>query len=449
MTNKQDLGQIHTVSGLTKEIKDLLEEHYPFVWITGEISNFALPSSGHVYFSLKDDTAVIQCVMFRNQKKRLSFDPENGMMVTGLGRISLYEPRGSYQLIFEHMIPEGAGTLQIRFDELKRKLAQEGLFDAAHKKPIPYLPKKIGIITSPTGAVIRDIIHVSMRRFPTAHLEIIPVRVQGDGAEKEVVKAIEAFNRRLVPPEVIIVARGGGSLEDLAPFNSEAVARAVFNSEIPLISAVGHETDYTICDFAADLRAPTPSAAAELALPEKKVLKHTLLVWEERLFSALQHHIKKARERLNERNDRLKNPLTRVQDMRLKVDDLEMRLRSGMVRIVSSRRERLKWMERTLFSSTPQQHLFGLKDETQQLTIRLSNAVNHLMEQRRSHLGMAQSNLEVLSPMAVLDRGYSITRRRNDHRILRDVTETSHGEIVETILAKGKLLSEIKDRINP
>ncbi len=444
MTNKQDLAHIHTVSGLTREIKSLLEEHYPFVWITGEISNLALPASGHAYFSLKDDNAIINCVIFKNQKKRLPFNPENGIKVTGLGRISLYEPRGSYQLIIEHMTPEGAGNLQVQFEQLKKQLYQEGLFDEAYKKEIPFLPRKIGIVTSPTGAVIRDIIHVSTRRFPTVHLEIFPVKVQGDGAENEIKRAIEIFNGRQNPPDVIIVARGGGSLEDLTPFNSETVARGVFDSEIPIVSAVGHETDYTICDFVADLRAPTPSAAAELALPEKQVLNHTIRVWEERLDSAFQNQITRARKAVNELNGRLKNPLSLVQDMRLKLDDLAQRLNGGMDRIVSNRRKHLGWIDNALLAANPQKRIPGHREDTEQLTIRLSHAMANLIKRQRASLCGAQSNLDALSPMAVLDRGYSISRRCRDNHILRVASEVDIGDDVEVILSRGRILCRVE-----
>ncbi|MCP4022149.1 MAG: exodeoxyribonuclease VII large subunit, partial [Desulfobacteraceae bacterium] len=265
------IRQIYSVSILTKEIKSLLEDKYPFVWIMGEISNFACPASGHSYFSLKDENAVINCVMFRNQKLSLKFEPENGMTIVGLARLSLYEPRGSYQLIFEHMEPEGVGANQVAFEQLKRKLEQEGLFKPEHKKLIPFLPSVINVITSATGAAVKDIINISKRRFANCRLEIVPVQVQGEGAELQICQAIDMVNEHK-RSDVIILARGGGSMEDLTAFNSENVARAIFNSRIPVITGIGHETDFTIADFVSDLRAPTPSAAAELALPDKSIL---------------------------------------------------------------------------------------------------------------------------------------------------------------------------------
>ncbi|MCA1787890.1 MAG: exodeoxyribonuclease VII large subunit, partial [Desulfobacteraceae bacterium] len=243
-------GHIYSVSRLTREIKTILEDRFPFVWITGEISNYATPASGHSYFSLKDSGAVISCVMFKNQKRNLKFRLESGLKIMGLARLSLYEPRGSYQLIFEHMEPEGAGSLQKAFEQLKQKLGDEGLFDAVHKQPIPFLPRKISVITSGTGAAVHDIINIAVRRFPNCRLEIVPVSVQGDAARDEIVYAIEAVNKRR-QADVIILARGGGSLEDLAAFNCEIVARAIFTSHIPVITGIGHETDFTIADFVA------------------------------------------------------------------------------------------------------------------------------------------------------------------------------------------------------
>ena len=261
MTEKQN-RHIYTVSKLTKEIKSLLEETYPFIWITGEISNYAVPGSGHSYFTLKDHNAVISCVMFKNQKLRLKFDLENGLKIFGMARLSLYEPRGSYQLIFEHLEPGGAGSSQIAFEQLKQKLSAQGLFDDKFKKPIPFLPLQISVITSGTGAAVRDIVNIAQRRFPNYPFEIISVKVQGEKSEDEICNAISFVNqndRSKNKSGLIILARGGGSLEDLAVFNSEAIANAIFESDIPVITGIGHETDFTIADFTADLRADRKS----------------------------------------------------------------------------------------------------------------------------------------------------------------------------------------------
>jgi len=263
-----DQHRVYTVSELTDKIKALLEESFPFIWIVGEISNFRTPLSGHFYFSLKDADAQISAVMFRGQQRQLKFEPEDGMRVTGMGRLSVYEPRGSYQIILEYMEPSGIGALQIAFEKLKSRLAQEGLFDDQHKQPIPFLPQKIALITSPSGAVVHDILNILERRYVNVDIQILPVKVQGDGAEDEIAAALDLLNQQ-AGFDAAILARGGGSLEDLQAFNSEAVARAIYACNVPLISAVGHETDYTIADFVADVRAPTPSGAAEIVVPDR------------------------------------------------------------------------------------------------------------------------------------------------------------------------------------
>ncbi|MBF0242816.1 MAG: exodeoxyribonuclease VII large subunit [Desulfamplus sp.] len=393
-TQQYNLGHIYTVSSLTKSIKNLLEDTYPFIWVTGEISNCALPSSGHAYFSLKDKDALINCVMFRNQKSRLVFNLENGMKITGIARLSLYEPRGTYQLIFEHIEASGAGALQNRFEQLKKELELKGFFDPAHKKNLPFLPSKIFVITSPTGAVVQDIINVSQRRFPAAFISVVPVKVQGGGAESEIKGAIELVNRVVkssaldskvdLDDMLIIVARGGGSLEDLSAFNTETVARAVFESKLPIISAVGHETDFTICDFVADLRAPTPSAAAELALPEAEAIKESIFDLKNRLKNALKN-----------RTDRF------AQDNQLLINSLH-------------------------------------------------RAISSVIEQKKTRVLTAFSQLKALGPMAVLDRGYSITKLCDNNstncdnaKILLDSKDVCKGDTVEVILSKGRLICQV------
>jgi exodeoxyribonuclease VII large subunit len=261
--------RIYSVAELSLELRSLLERQYPDVWVTGEVSNLRAAGSGHLYFTLKDETAQLRAVCFRNQARYLKFKPQDGLAVIARGRLSLYEARGEYQLYVEFLEPAGLGALQLAFEQLKQKLAAEGLFDRARKKPLPVLPRAIGVVTSPTGAVIRDILRILRRRFPNINVQIYPAKVQGEGAAQEIVHGVEYFNRKS-PVDVIIVARGGGSLEDLWAFNEEVLARAISASNVPVISAVGHETDFTIADFVADLRAPTPSAAAELVVHRKQ-----------------------------------------------------------------------------------------------------------------------------------------------------------------------------------
>lgn len=383
--------KIYTVSQLTSDIKALLEESFPFVWIKGEISDFRIPVSGHFYFILKDKKARISAVMFRGQNRKLEFTPEDGMSVTGLGRISLYEPRGTYQILIEYMEPEGVGSLQLAYEQLKARLLAEGLFDKIHKKPIPFLPQKISLITSPSGAVVHDIINVINRRFSNIHIEIIPVKVQGDGADKEIESAIELLNDR-ADSDVAILARGGGSLEDLKAFNSENVARAVFDSQIPIISAVGHETDFTIADFVADLRAPTPSAAAELAVPEKNELVRRCMEITIRLKSKFYGYIDRQRTALKMIYRRLSDPKKKIQNLTLKTDDYTARL--------------IRNFERSI-------------------------------RQKRSLLRELSGRLHALSPAAILDRGYSITRTIPDKVVVRDPKIVDIGQELEIRVAKG------------
>lgn len=439
-------AQIYTVSALTRQIKQLIEAAYPLVWLTGEISNLSVPSSGHCYFSLKDESAVISGVIFRNQMRRLPFVPRNGLRITGLGRLSLYEPRGSYQIIFEHMEPEGAGALHVRFEMLKKNLDAEGLFDPAHKRPLPYLPARISIITSPTGAVIRDIIQVTRRRFGSVHLEVVPVKVQGDGADTEVARAVEMVNER-AESQLIIIARGGGSLEDLAAFNSEVVARAVFASTLPVISAVGHETDFTICDFVADVRAPTPSAAAELALPEKNKLILEIQALENTLISTCRRRIDRLRDQLTRLSSRLKHPRARMDDLRLRLDDLDSRLTGQIHSRIIRDRERLNWHTTALHAASPLKQTAQHRKNCILLTRRLEQAMKNRLNTAAFHAREQASKLMALSPMAVLERGYSITRTWGPKpSIITDSLTTQNGDSVEVLLSRGRLICRVEEK---
>ena len=333
---------ILTVSELTSQIKSQLETKFPFIWITGEISNFRVPVSGHFYFSLKDSRSQINAVMFRGQNAQLIFEPEDGMQINGLGRISLYEPRGTYQIILEYMEPSGVGALQVAFEQLKQKLSSQGLFNDEHKQSIPFLPNKICVITSLTGSVIHDIIRVLNRRFGNIPLEIIPAKVQGDDAEKELIDAIRLLNERC-EADVAIIARGGGSLEDLQPFNTEGLAREIFASKIPIISAVGHETDYTLADFVADLRVPTPSAAAEIVVPLKTDLERQCIELHRKLVSTFSNYLRFQKTYLREFSRRLIDPRKQIQDLRLRTDDLCNRLIRACCQDIRHRRELLRW----------------------------------------------------------------------------------------------------------
>ena len=441
----QVLAHIYTVSELTRKIKAILEQNFPFIWISGEISNFRMPSSGHFYFTLKDETSQIQTVMFRGQNQNLKFVPEDGTSVTGLGRVSVFEPRGSYQVILEYLEPKGVGALQVAFEQLKKKLDDEGLFDEQYKKPLPFSPEKIGLITSPTGAVVHDILHIIKRRFPGIPLDIVPVKVQGDGAIAAIVAAVELLNR-LRSVNVIILARGGGSLEDLQAFNSEAVARAIFVSEIPIISAVGHETDYTISDFAADLRAPTPSAAAELVVPIKGDLYRKINELKYFIILNLQRYIKNYRSQVGSLRERLADPKKKVIDHRLKLDEDTGRLIRAMMNQVQMRRERLAWRFDKLSYNNPSFYVTKLNEKLNVISALLHQSIRSCVSSRQARLREVNAKLDSLNPTAILARGFSITRTLPETIIVRDSATVSRGQALEIVLARGSLTCDVKEK---
>jgi len=396
MTQKQT-RQIYTVSKLTRDIKSLLEETFPFIWITGEISNYSMPRSGHSYFTLKDNNAVISCVMFKNQQLRLKFDLENGIKIFGLARVGLYEPRGAYQLIFEHIEPEGAGSAQLAFEQLKKKLSDKGYFEEQYKKSIPFLPSKVSIITSGTGAAVQDIINISQRRFSNCHLEIVSVKVQGRDSENEIVNALKLVND-YKRSDLIILARGGGSLEDLSSFNSEIVANAVFNSKIPVITGIGHETDFTIADFVADLRAPTPSAAAELAFKDKQALKNEIFKLTNYLNTSLKNRITTLYDKTLDLKSRIKTPQKIIYDQRLRLEDYESRLHNYFQQYIKYKKEKLLYLT---------------------------------------------DSLNALNPESILKRGYSITRSLVDKKVILNSDRIKENDTLEIILSKGKLITKV------
>ena len=439
--------KIYSVSELNAEIKSLLEESYPLVWIYGEISDFRIPVSGHFYFALKDSVSQISAVMFRGQQRNLKFMPEDGMSVTGMGRLSVYEPRGTYQIILEYLEPSGIGALQIAFEKLKRRLADEGMFDAAHKRTLPFLPRKISVITSPTGAAIHDILNIINRRFPNVHIQIIPVKVQGQGAAEEIVAALELLNSRN-EADVAILARGGGSLEDLQAFNTEQVARAIFASKIPIISAVGHETDYTISDFTADLRAPTPSAAAELVIPQRSVLQsrcHEMLF---RLVKNKSNYLKYLHAKLNDVSQRLIHPRRKFEDYRLRLDDYLARLiRDLSLRIRHEREHLLIWEDR-LAANSPQIILKKAKKQLEQSYNNLLKSLIIYKHSRQIRMRELTAKLEALNPLAILARGYSVTRTIPDAIVVKDSNLVALEQDLEVMLAKGRLICRVRGKTN-
>jgi exodeoxyribonuclease VII large subunit len=434
---------ILTVSELTQEIKNILEMKFPDIWVEGEISNLRIPPSGHTYFTLKDDFSQIRTVLFKMQARTLRFVLEDGLHVICRGRLSLYERRGEYQLILEEVEPKGIGALQLAFLQLKDRLEKEGLFDPVHKRPIPMVPRTIGIITSPTGAVIRDMLHIIHRRFENMHILLHPVRVQGEEASLEIAKAIEDFNKWM-NVDVIIVGRGGGSLEDLWPFNEEIVARAIYHSQIPIISAVGHETDYTISDFVADLRAPTPSAAAELVVRDKREVKNVIRYLEERLESQILQILQKNRTDLSHFRKMLVDPRNEVEKCFLRVDDLVNRFHILTSWTLRRRRERSLHLGERLYLQNPVQRVGNLRLVISETTKRHVQMIRHSIEIQKQKTAGIFGKLGSLSPLSILQRGYSITRKLPSLQILRDAALVREGDKVEVKLHKGALLCDVE-----
>jgi len=436
---------IYSVSQLNAEIKILIEESFPFIWIFGEISNFRVPASGHYYFSLKDSTSQISAVMFRGQQRQLTFKPEDGMSVTGMGRLGVYEPRGSYQIILEYLEPSGIGALQIAFEKLKKRLAAEGCFDDALKKPIPMLPNHISVITSPTGAVIHDITNTISRRFANCHIQIIPTKVQGSGAAKEICAALELLNDRN-EAEVAILARGGGSLEDLQAFNTESVARAILASQIPVISAIGHETDYTIADFTADLRAATPTAAAELVVPEKSILQRRCNDLLKQVQTTYMNYFNRLQLKLNSISKRLIDPRRKLEDFRLRLDDLGERIHRTLARQFNYKRDHLDLWQNRLMVNTPRHLLDKAEKQLEQINEKLIKSLMISNHSKQIKLRELNATLEALNPLAILARGYSITRTIPDAAVVKNEEEVVLDQELEIMLAKGRLVCRVEGK---
>jgi len=439
---------IYTVSRLNREVRSVLEGSFPLLWIEGEISNLARPSSGHIYFSLKDSNAQVRCAMFRMKRQLLRFQPENGITVQVRARVGLYEGRGEFQLIIEHMEAGGEGALRQAFEALKLKLSTEGLFDTERKKTLPEIPQKVGVITSPSGAAVRDVLTVMARRFPSTPVLIYPVAVQGENASREIVEAIQLANRRR-ECDLLILTRGGGSLEDLMAFNEERVARAIADSTIPIISAVGHEIDFTIADFVADQRAPTPSAAAEVATPDGIELIQNVEQLHRRHYRQVKQQLEITRQRFLTLNQRLHrvHPESRLQQQTQLLDSLELRLKTAILRGIAQRRENLQLIDTQLGAVTPQYTLERQNHRIAQLLHRLSNAINKITDSRKQSLAVCVSKLNTLSPLATLERGYSITLGPSS-KVIQSTSALSIGDKIETLLETGKVISRV-EKVEP
>jgi len=413
---------VMTVSELTRRLQEVLEERFPAVWVEGEISNFRLYGSGHAYFTLKDADSQIRAVLFRNRGRRIKFEPADGLHVMAFGSIEVYAQRGEYQMVIELLEPKGLGALQLAFEQLKTRLQAEGLFEQARKRELPRFPRKIGIVTSTSGAAIRDILRVIGRRFGELHIVIAPCRVQGDGAAEEIAQGIRDLNA-LGGVDVIIVGRGGGSLEDLWAFNEELVARAIVGSKVPVVSAVGHEVDFTIADFVADLRAPTPSAAAELVVREKQAVVDSLGQLRARL------------ERFAAR------PL---RDLERRVDELTARLRRAMRTELGRANHRVALSTRALRASDPVARVARDRHRLENLQSRMTASLNRRRDRARYALETAVGRLDSLSPLAVLGRGYSLTRTATGE-VVRSPAQVNVGDAIRVLLHRGSLDARVTD----
>jgi exodeoxyribonuclease VII large subunit len=433
-----DNSTIVTVSELNRRIRASLEAGYADIWVEAEISNLRMPSSGHYYLTLKDSSSQLRAVMFRYARKVLRFIPQDGMKVVCFGSINVYEPRGEYQLIIERMEPRGVGALQLAFEQLKNKLAAEGLFDEKRKRPLPFLPQRIGVITSGTGAALRDILQVLRRRFPGLYIKVLPVAVQGEGAAQEIAAAIAAANAHAVA-DVLIVGRGGGSLEDLWAFNEECVARAIYNSAIPVISAVGHEIDFTIADFVADMRAPTPSAAAELVVREKHELVRSVAILHAGLARSLSQRM--AMERTAARNaaDRLVRSTRMIADAQLAHDDLQQRLLQALPQVCAVRRMAQRTARARLMTLAPRQRIEAYRSAAGFLKEALCRNNSFVVERMRSRLHTDLARLSGLNPAAILARGYSIVRLQSSGSVVRRSPDVRAGDMLQIEMHQGSI----------
>lgn len=438
-------GPIYSVTELNRATRRLLAEHFPTIKVAGEISNLSVPSSGHLYFSLKDARAQVRCAMFRMHQRRLKFKPDNGQQVIVSAQVSLYEPRGEYQLIVEAMAEAGTGALRQAFELLKQKLLAEGLFEPSRKRSIPILPVQIGIITSPTGAAIHDILTVLKRRFPAVPVVLYPVAVQGDNAQHEITRALQTANKRR-EVDVLIVARGGGSLEDLWAFNEESVARAIAASDIPVISGIGHEVDFCIADFVADLRAPTPSAAAEHAVPDRKEWLNRFQVFESRLQQQISRQLSHCQQTLDwlQRSLQQQHPGRRLQRDNLQLEELGSRLTRILQHRIIGLKSRLEVNESMLIRHHPRVKIDHQRQKLLYFEERLKRAMFSKLEYLRERQAGIGQTLHAVSPLATLERGYAIVTGQPGGELIKSSQQLQPGQAVKTRLGHGHFISEVK-----
>jgi len=444
--NLQPTRRTLTVSELTARIRDLLGKNFTDIWIEGEISNCREAQSGHIYFTLKDDRSQVRCVFFKQQQRGIRFRPEDGLHVTVRGSISVYEARGEYQIYVENIEPVGLGALQLAFEQLKKRLEAEGLFAAERKKPLPMLPSHIGLITSPRGAAVRDVVRILRRRFPNVHLMVFPVRVQGEGAAAEMVKALKFFNQKKLV-DVLILARGGGSMEDLWAFNEEPLARAIAASEIPVISGVGHETDFTIADFVADVRASTPSAAAELVVQTRREFDKHIADLRETLASLVRYRLLDLSKRVHELSARrgFRRPLDLLRQQRQRADEMTSRLALGLRARLEQSRKRFTALHLRIATFDFRVKISAFRLRLEKVRADLGGRAEGLLRTKREYLQRLALQLHERSPLKVLERGYAIATDANGN-LLRDAAQVQLGDAVSIQLHRGRLTTEVKKK---
>lgn len=438
---------VYTVSRLNREVRLLLERGLSVVWLQGELSNLSVPSSGHWYFSMKDRDSQLRCAMFRLKNTAVGFTPKVGQQVLVRGRVTLYEPRGDYQFIVDHLEEAGVGALKREFERLKSKLAAEGLFATESKRALPGFPRRIGVITSPSGAALRDVLHILARRFPPAAVLIYPTPVQGDAAVSSLVATIALASARR-ECDVLILARGGGSLEDLWCFNDERVVRAIHACSIPVVTGIGHEIDFTIADFVADARAPTPSGAAEMVVPDRNTCLEALARTLERLTACMRRELRAVASRFDGTALRLKlaHPGLRLNQQQQRLDDLEQRLTGAMRGALHSDRSRISEMFTRLLHQSPAHAVREYRLRHEALAARLSHAMTQHLSRVTHRFNMATRTLDTVSPRATLARGFAVVRRAADGRLLTDASQVGVGEVVEAELAHGLLRARVTER---
>jgi exodeoxyribonuclease VII large subunit len=444
--NLQPIRKAWTVSELTAKIRDLLAKNFTDISVQGEISNCREAQSGHIYFTLKDDHAQVRCVFFKQQQRGIKFHPEDGLQMTVRGSLSVYETRGEYQIYVENLEPIGLGALQLAFEQLKKRLEAEGFFDPVRKKPLPLLPRRIGLITSPRGAAVRDVVRILTRRFPNVHLTVYPVRVQGEGSADEIVKALKFFNlKRIV--DVLILARGGGSMEDLWAFNEETVARAIFASKIPVISGVGHETDFTIADFVADVRASTPSAAAELVVQTRREFDKHIADLRETLAGLVRYRLLELSRRVHELSARrgFRRPHDLLRQQRQRADEMTSRLALALRARLEQTRRRLAAAHLRIAAFDFRVKIVAFRLRLERRTAELTIRIERLLRAKRDRLEKLALQLQERSPLQVLERGYAIATDAAGN-LLRDAAQVTVGDTVAVQLHRGRLTTDVRKK---